>query len=310
MANNEFTINVTGAATAADTTSKTSSALDQYTTGAEAPLIDISSTEFFQRLENDVQQHILKSVSTGIYESYNPQINGGYVILVELGPWIELLDKDENLKSKYGQSSIDSIRSKLIRFQTKTPMIAYTIDPGTIASSSDTYNLRHFGLPIFSYESKIETITVTYLETSDNLVNLAHDIWIQFMTDLKRGDVDLSELYGPSANYDIASSMTYPIFYYGAIWAYAFNPIDLTPKMVMKFVGVYPSAITVSETYGNRAANEHYMKAINYNVADFDRAVYVDNVQSVPSITKFSNFTEQSYLMREFMNKYSQISKM
>lgn len=305
MPQNEFTINITGAANDSLTPSASASA-NQYTTGAEAPLIDISATDFYQSLENSVQQHILKSVSTGIYELYNPQINGGYVILVELGPWIELLDRDEHLKERYGNVT-STIIQKLKKFQSSSPMLAYTIDPGTISSSSDTYNLRHFGLPIFSYETKIETITVTYLETDDNLVSLTHDIWVQFMADLKRGDIDLSDLYGPATNYDIASSMTYPIFYYGAIWAYAFNPVDLTPKILMKFIGVYPSAMTLSETYGNRAANEHYMKAINYHVADFDRAVYVDDSPSIPSIQKFSNFANQSYLVNEFMIKYSQI---
>jgi len=228
-----------------------------------------------------------------IYE-YTPNFNGGYIILVEPGPWLELLKYDSRLRDKYG-SALDGFESVVKDFILKSMKLAFQIDPGSVNVSADNYNLRHLSQNVFSYETKISSVGITYLEEK-NMVEFIHYLWIEFMKDLKKGFVELPDEYLADD-----TDIFYQVPYYGQIWAYAYNPVDLRPKEIVKYIGVFPSGNNLSDEFGQRGQNNHYMKNITYNVVDFDRSVYPATEKAV-SAEHFNKFYQMSRLFRNFID--------
>ena len=230
-----------------------------------------------------------------IYE-YTPNFNGGYIILVEPGPWLELLKYDSRLRDKYG-SALDGFESVVKDFILKSMKLAFQIDPGSVNVSADNYNLRHLSQNVFSYETKISSVGITYLEEK-NMVEFIHYLWIEFMKDLKKGFVELPDEYLADD-----TDIFYQVPYYGQIWAYAYNPVDLRPKEIVKYIGVFPSGNNLSDEFGQRGQNNHYMKNITYNVVDFDRSVFPLHTNKITFSNKdFENFYNKSKLFKDFID--------
>jgi len=246
------------------------------------------------RLYNDYQSQLNQYVTHDLLYEYTPNFNGGYIIYVDPGPWPDLLKRDKRLQDKYG-SSLQEYINAIKEFNMKSMKLAFQIDPGAVNVSADNYNLRHLNQTVFSYETKISNISITYLEER-NLVEFAHMFWIDFMSDLKKGFVEL-----PSEYLARDTDIFYQVPYYGQIWAYAYNPIDLRPREIIKYIGVFPTNDTLSDSFGQRGQNNHYMKNISYNVVDYDRAVYPTTVK-LPSNEHFQKFYRDSVLFREFID--------
>jgi len=260
----------------------------------EKSTITPTKTVLDGRLYNDYQSQLNQYVTHDLLYEYTPNFNGGYIIYVDPGPWPDLLKRDKRLQDKYG-SSLQEYINAIKEFNMKSMKLAFQIDPGAVNVSADNYNLRHLNQTVFSYETKISNISITYLEER-NLVEFVHMFWIDFMSDLKKGFVEL-----PSEYLARDTDIFYQVPYYGQIWAYAYNPIDLRPREIIKYIGVFPTNDTLSDSFGQRGQNNHYMKNISYNVVDYDRAVYPTTVK-LPSNEHFQKFYRDSVLFREFID--------
>ncbi len=260
----------------------------------EQATITPSKSVLSGKLYTDYQSQLNQYVTHDLLYEYTPNFNGGYVIFVDPGPWPELIKHDKRLQDKYG-SSIVEYADVIKEFMMNSMKLAFQIDPGTVNASADNYNLRHLNQNVFSYDTKINNISITYLEER-NLVEFTHMMWIDFMSDLKKGFVDLPDEYLAKD-----TDIFYPVPYYGQIWAYAYNPIDLRPREIVKYVGVFPSNDTLSDSFGQRGQNNHYMKNIQYNIVDHDRSVY-PTTKKMSSNDHFSKFYTDSVLFREFID--------
>ena len=261
----------------------------------------INSGSFLNSL-NKIQKDMLQKVTVDYGSEYVPNFNGGYIILVELGPWISLVKSEYDWFKDYYVFLDEHFFSI---FESRSPMLAYNIEPGNLTNSSDSYNMRHFELPIFSYRTKIDSISVTYLEDRSNIIQMVHDLWSKFMEYYKLGYIKTPENF-----YKTDTDYFYSVPYYGAIWAYAYNPFDFTPKAVMKFIGVYPDNSSYADIFGNRSATEHYMKAINYRVIDTDRAIYSPSMLDPTkgsAADHIETFASGSPLMKQFVDTYNRL---
>jgi len=228
-----------------------------------------------------------------LYE-HTPSYNGGYIIIVEVGPWLKYISLDKRLKDKY-KASFDKYIDVANAFVMNSPKLAYQIEAGSVNINSDNYNLRHMNQNLFSNESKINSVSVTYLEEY-NQVEFTHYLWIEFMKDLKKGFIKLPDEFKAKD-----TDIFYPVIYYGQIWAYSFDPVSLRPREIVKYVGVYPTNDNLSDSFGQRGQNNHYMKNISYNVVDFTRAVYPHTRRQTAG-EDFNDFYKDSALFREFID--------
>jgi len=131
-----------------------------------------------------------------------------------------------------------------------------------------------------------------------NIVEFIHYLWIEFMKDLKKGFVELPDEYLADD-----TDIFYQVPYYGQIWAYAYNPVNLRPKEIVKYIGVFPSSNNLSDEFGQRGENNHYMKSITYNVVDFDRSVFPYTMKNnLSSNYCFNHFYNVSKLFRDFID--------
>jgi hypothetical protein len=101
------------------------------------------------------------------------------------------------------------------------------------------------------------------------------------------------------------NSYFYSVPYYGSIWAYSYNPIDFTPKSIIKYVGVYPETLPNADEFGSRGQQEHYMKSITYKSTDYRRDVFVDMEGAHTPSSKIQKFADQSKLMKQFIDEYT-----
>ena len=262
----------------------------------QATLTGIQSSEKKPKLPYSKQQlEMNQNMVHNLLYDYVPNFNGGYAVLLDPGPWPDLLKYDKKLKDRYGEE-LNTYAKLAKSFILYTMTLIYQIDPGSVNVSSDNYNLRHLNQQLFSYESKINSISITYLEEK-NVVELVHFLWIEFMKDLKKGLVDLPEKYIAKD-----TDMFYQVPYYGQIWAYAYNPVDLRPREIVKYVGIYPTNDSLSDSFGQRGQNNHYMKNINYAVVDFDRSVY-PVMGKHTSAEHFKKFYKDSVVFEDFIDK-------
>jgi len=256
-----------------------------------------TKNDFYRNLD-EAQRDMLDIVTHSYMYDHNPQLNGGYIILVQPGPWAtsEFINADSHLEAELSTSGRSDLLMNILQpFESESTKIAYNIEPGNQIAASDSYNLRHHSLSIFSYDQKIEQVTVTYLENKKNMVHTLHDVWMKFMDHVSKGYVDMSSVLANETEY------FFKIPYYGAIWAYSYNPFTLAPKHVMKFIGVYPDNLSNTDVYGSRDKTEHYMKAVSYKVSNSYRSSYIDSESTTTPAQKFNNFIAQSKLMKEFV---------
>ena len=243
---------------------------------------------------NMFQGELNKFVTHDLLYNYTPNFNGGYIILMDPGPWYELLKFDRKLKERYGEK-LDEYMKNINKFMLNSLKLAYQFNPGAVSVNSDNYNLRHINQQLFSHEAKINNISITYLEEG-NIVEHTHYLWIEFMKDLKKGMVDLPDKYLAKD-----TDIFYQVPYFGQVWAYAYNPVDLRPREIIKYVGVYPSNDALSDSFGQRGQNNHFMKDISYNVVDFNRSVY-PVTEHMASGEHFAKFYKDSVLFKDFID--------
>ncbi len=261
----------------------------------DASIAGVRGADNMDKLPYSKQQIEMNSyVTHDLIYNYTPNFNGGYVVLLDPGLWPELLKYDRKLRDEYGER-LNQYTQLAKNFILHTMKLIYQIDPGSVNVSSDNYNLRHLNQQLFSYESKISSVSVTYLEEK-NLVEHTHYLWIEFMKDLKKGLVDLPDEYIAKD-----TDLFYQVPYYGQIWAYAYNPVDLRPREIVKYIGIYPSNDALGDSFGQRGQNNHYMKNIPYNVVDFDRSVY-PITEHCTSEGHFDNFYKESILFKDFID--------
>ena len=270
-----------------------------------------SKSSGFARALSNVQNDMLLKTTLAYQTQYEPHINGGYIILIVLGPWInDIADvKLTNTERANSAGLYNLTLEDYQKFQELSPSIAYSIEPGSISTAADNYNLRHHQIDIFSYENKIESVTVNFLEDKSNIVNAIHDNWIKYMKYIKLGIIK-TKLSG-DMRYDSNGSYFYPVPYFGKIYAFSYNPLDYTPKSILTFVGVYPDSVSFTEDFGTRDHTEHYMKSITYKVADYRHDIFKSNISRIGSQTasdKIESFVKESLLMKEFMDDYIKYS--
>jgi len=243
---------------------------------------------------NAAQSKMNQYVTSDLIYNHVPNFNGGYLIFIEPGPWIDLLKLDKHLNEKYS-NKIDEFIDSAKSFSLKSPKLAYQIEAGAVSVGSDSVNLRHMNQSVFSHESQISSVSITYLEEY-NIVEFTHYLWVEFMKDLKKGYIDLPDKYRAS-DVDVFC----PIPYYGRIWAYSYNPVDLRPRSIILYNGIYPSNDNLSDAFGQRGQNNHYMKNISYNVVNFDRSVYSIKKNIHPS-QHFDEFYRSSKVFKNFID--------
>ena len=250
--------------------------------GASRSIYDKKQAQFHQYTVHDL-----------LYD-HLPSYNGGYIIIVDAGPWYNLIELDKKLQNKYG-SALSKYIDIAKDFVYNSPKLAYQIEPGAVNVNSDNYNLRHMSQNLFSSESKITSVSITYLE-EHNKVEFSHYLWIEIMEDLKKGFIKLPDEYKAKD-----TDIFYPVVYYGQIWAYSFDPLTLRPRELVKYTGVYPTNTNLSDSFGQRGQNNHYMKNISYNVVDTDRTVFPHTKKQSPG-DDFQEFYDESALFREFID--------
>ena len=219
---------------------------------------------------DDSQINLMKYVTIDLLYEHTPNFNGGYIVVVDPGPWIDIVDKDPHLNDKYG-SKISEYKNIIKEFIKKSPRYVYTIDPGSVSAGADNYNLRHMNQNVFAYETKISNFSLTYLDEF-NIIEIVHHLWYEFMRDLKKGHIDLADIDSKWLARD--TDIFYPVPYYGQVYAYAYNPVDLRPREIIKYIGIWPSSENLSDSFGQRGQNNHYMKNIQYYAVDYERHVY------------------------------------
>ncbi len=225
-----------------------------------------------------------------ILKNYVPNINGGYLIFINLGPWINYPASENSSDSING-----ALDNMLTRFIEISPTLAYSIDVSNRSVGSDSYNLRHISHDIYGYETKPTSVTVTYLENDQNIISTVHHSWLNMMNKMIKGVI-------PIFDSDLANDtdIFYSIPYYGEIFAYSFNPITGMPKQLIKYIGIYPDATGFTEDFGSRDKSEHYMKSISYKVSDAFYATFNNSTNDLEN--SFEEFKKHP-LVNEFYSK-------
>lgn len=221
-----------------------------------------------------------------MYRNFNPDITG-YTLLFMIPPefsspsFANLLASNKtisntisSLLSTVGMSP--QVVNSVNDFAKVYPFMATEYTPPQTQVQNAQIQTRSGALSYASDVHSTETISVSFLESSPLTIYKFHLLWVEYIRELLKGNIE------PDKKYLEESTNDDPLSYYGAqdylasLYIVKYIPDMKTITYIAKCVGVYPLSLPSKELIGTRSANDICILPFEYSCIAFRE--YVDGL--------------------------------
>lgn len=254
--------------------------LDKYYDSKKGDYSNLKSASEYANL-----QKYLHFETTFGYRRFNPHVGGYYYIQLVPGTWINQIsgtemgmgltlsgkeswsgfhknDNDRNfawklLHPNYNSNMIKTVHKHFGKFATDIDIPQFIMEYESISGKNRNLN----------YASKIQyggDFSITFLENWSNDIFRYHKLWIDYITLLRKGYIELP----PEYNKNVKTNDFIPMPYLGAVWVTIHAPFTNDIRGLIKIMGASPVNLPFKEILGDRGNNHITTFTLNYKSTD------------------------------------------
>ena len=233
--------------------------------------LNIKSFKFgnaYDNVKTDLKNFLVEKINdlTMNYGlSYNPFVNGKYMIFMVDGPWFNNAINSNNASIKDFISDV-SFFNKYKSTSTRLKYQNFLATDVEVPEPSKEYiNISARSQTISHYQREIilPDFSISYLENNDLYVIRYHELWHKTIELYRRGKIkiDVSELYNEKSDY------FYHVPYANSVFVLIFD-IKYNVRGLIYLVGVKPVSFPLKQVIGNRSGSKMSVYNIQYRLTN------------------------------------------
>lgn len=240
---------------------------------------------------------VIKYFYNQLYSKFNPDVNGytlAFMIPPDLSGLSEWPVTDPNTDIWSKITNFTGLTSEApITFKEYSKMISFLATDFTPPQTQVQTAQIQTRSGAASYASDVittETMSITYLEANPLVTYKFHLLWVEYIKQVIRGDIEPAEKYYDPDNEDYFGTLDY----LASIYIVKYMQDMKTVSYVSKCTGVYPVSLPSKELIGSRNTNEITMLPFEYACVGFHEYVLGLDINSW-LYDECTNFIQSNY---------------